>query len=234
VTILDGTTGGQTDWAADADQKSDVDNDVLFCGYRRDAETGLYHVRFRAHHSTLGRWTRRDPELGDVMPVTTSRTGASLHSSPPGPVGQHVEGFNLYAYAQNSPLSFVDPKGTRCGTVSWMVDSYVVYLYIKNDFPFDKGVECAWDAFETAWWVKGIQSLLVGGWTFRRENDQNTVRKCGCTLASGRKGDLWSKKVIVSGDYRLGISLGNWGGLGWTVIHDRWWSRCKVCCPHRN
>ena len=41
VTVLDSTTGGQTDWAADADGDFDVDNEILYCGYRYDPETGL-------------------------------------------------------------------------------------------------------------------------------------------------------------------------------------------------
>jgi RHS repeat-associated protein len=35
--------------------------DVLFAGYRYDAESGLYHVRNRAYHPGLGRWLSRDP-----------------------------------------------------------------------------------------------------------------------------------------------------------------------------
>ena len=53
VTILDGTAGGQTDWAADADGVSDVDNRVLYAGYHFDSETGLFHVRNRMYHPTL-------------------------------------------------------------------------------------------------------------------------------------------------------------------------------------
>ncbi|MBE3097123.1 MAG: hypothetical protein IMZ44_08325 [Planctomycetes bacterium] len=64
VTILDGTTGGQTEWAADADQKSDVDNEILYCGYRFDPESGLYHVRHRSYHPTLGRWRTRADRSG--------------------------------------------------------------------------------------------------------------------------------------------------------------------------
>ena len=46
VTVLD------ADWSVDADGVSDVDNCILFCGYWRDAETGLYHVRNRCIIST--------------------------------------------------------------------------------------------------------------------------------------------------------------------------------------
>jgi len=65
VTILDGTTDSQTEWAEDDDQASDVDNAILYCGYWRDAETHLYHVRRRTYHPLLGRWLQRDP-LGYV------------------------------------------------------------------------------------------------------------------------------------------------------------------------
>ena len=40
---------------------SSYDNVVLYCGYRWDGETGLYHVRHRMYHPTLGRWLQRDP-----------------------------------------------------------------------------------------------------------------------------------------------------------------------------
>jgi len=40
---------------------SNYDQDVLFAGYRFDVESGLYHVRFRMYHPTLGRWLQRDP-----------------------------------------------------------------------------------------------------------------------------------------------------------------------------
>jgi RHS repeat-associated protein len=87
VTILDGTTGGQTEWAADADQKSDVDNAILYCGYYRDSETGLYHVRNRVYNAAIGGWLQRDP-LG------------------------YADGISLYEYCRGMPASAVDPTGT--------------------------------------------------------------------------------------------------------------------------
>ncbi|MCX5673954.1 MAG: RHS repeat-associated core domain-containing protein [Planctomycetota bacterium] len=96
VTILDGTTGGQTEWAADADQKSDVDNEILYCGYRFDPESGLYHVRHRYYHPTLGRWVGRDP----------------LPTRP---------GLNLSEYAISSPPNYMDPYGLREITMKILV-----------------------------------------------------------------------------------------------------------------
>jgi RHS repeat-associated protein len=96
VTILDGTTGGQTEWAADADQKSDVDNEILYCGYRLDPETGLYQVRHRSYHPTLGRFVQRDPIW-------------------------YANGMSLYAYVSYRPCSLRDPMGLA---IAWDDTAY--------------------------------------------------------------------------------------------------------------
>ena len=69
VTALAGTDGaileryaygayGQArifDGSWSARQSSSYVNAILFCGYFRDAETGMYHVRNRYYHPALGR-----------------------------------------------------------------------------------------------------------------------------------------------------------------------------------
>ena len=85
VTVLD------TDFSADADNKSDYDNQILYCGYRFDPETGLYHVRNRMHHPTLGRWILRDP-------------------------AGYVDGMGLRQYGSSAPLSVRDPLGEAATT----------------------------------------------------------------------------------------------------------------------
>ena len=61
-------------------------NEILYCGYRWDPETGLYHVRHRYYHPTLGRWTTRDPKV-------------------------YSDTYNLYQYCVSAPLRGVDPLG---------------------------------------------------------------------------------------------------------------------------
>ncbi len=80
VTVLD------ADGSADADGASDVDSEVLTCGYRFDPETGLYHVRHRVLHATLGRWGSRDP-------------------------GEYSDGLALYEYVGGGPAAGLDPYG---------------------------------------------------------------------------------------------------------------------------
>ena len=73
------------DWS-DTRDASSYDWTVLFAGYWRDAETGLYHVRHRMYHVRLGLWLTRDPE-------------------------GYVDGMSLYAYVGGNPLTALDPLG---------------------------------------------------------------------------------------------------------------------------
>jgi RHS repeat-associated protein len=75
----------EEDWTPREDNASAVANDFLYCGYRFDAETGLYNVRHRYYHPTLGRWTQRDSGYLDAL--------------------------NLYEYARGMPSGAVDPRG---------------------------------------------------------------------------------------------------------------------------
>ncbi len=80
ATVRHPTTWAEVAWA---DSKK---NEVLFCGYRFDNETGLYHVRRRPYHPTLGRWGSRDPD-------------------------DYVDGLNGYQFARASPPARLDSTG---------------------------------------------------------------------------------------------------------------------------
>jgi RHS repeat-associated protein len=69
-----------TTWAASKK------NNIRYCGYFFDDESGLFHVRHRYYHPTLGRWTSRDPVA-------------------------YVGGNNLYEYVMSSPATNADPTG---------------------------------------------------------------------------------------------------------------------------
>lgn len=60
--------------------------ETLYADYRYDSESGLYQVRNRYLHPTLGRWLSRDP-LG------------------------YAEGLNLYSYVGNRAINAADPLG---------------------------------------------------------------------------------------------------------------------------
>ena len=78
VSFLDGSWGALS--------ASAYDNEILYCGYRHDPESGLYQVRYRYLHSTLGRWVTRD-QIG------------------------YLESVSLFEYCRSSPLTRVDSSG---------------------------------------------------------------------------------------------------------------------------
>jgi len=74
-----------TEWG-DRGTSNTFANEILYCGYRFDPESGLYHVRYRYYHPTLGRWMTRDP------------------------IG-HVPEEGLYNYVRSRPVGLLDPSG---------------------------------------------------------------------------------------------------------------------------
>jgi RHS repeat-associated protein len=75
------------DWSDAANQaKSAYDNEVLYCGYRYDPESGNYLARRRYLTPPLGRWLTPDPIV-------------------------HGDGMNMYQYVGSRPASRLDPTG---------------------------------------------------------------------------------------------------------------------------
>jgi len=54
------------DWSDEVTWANSKQNPIRYCGYYFDNETGLYHVRHRMYHATLGRWLQRDPITGSL------------------------------------------------------------------------------------------------------------------------------------------------------------------------
>ncbi len=96
VTFLQGAVdlsgAGTTDWGA-AGAASACDNQILYAGYRFDPESGLYHVRNRPYHPTLGVWPVRDP-------------------------AGYVDRLSLYAYINLRPTYAEDPLGLEATIVT--------------------------------------------------------------------------------------------------------------------
>ena len=65
---------------------SDFAWETLYAGYRYDAPTGLYAVRNRVYHPTLGCWLTRDP-------------------------AGYRDGMDLYQYGHSEPIAYADPLG---------------------------------------------------------------------------------------------------------------------------
>jgi len=87
-----------------------------FTGYERDTETGLDYAQARYFASTQGRFTSPDNFLNDTSTIDPAS-------------------WNLYVYARNNPLRYVDPTGeliqlvnieghNRDELLRWLNDNY--------------------------------------------------------------------------------------------------------------
>jgi len=83
VRDVDGTDTSEDEWDP-RDAADSFQNRILYSGYHLDTETGLYSVRHRYYHPTLGRWLSRD----------------QIGYSP-----------TFYEYVKASPVFLVDPFG---------------------------------------------------------------------------------------------------------------------------
>jgi len=104
VTIYD------NDWSDEVDWDDGEHNEILYCGYRWEQKSGLYHVRYRMYHPTLGRWLQRDPLA-------------------------YVDGMNLQLYVGNAPLGAVDPWGADDKQLSNEQIAELIYDAKFGDIP---------------------------------------------------------------------------------------------------
>jgi len=104
-----------SDWSATVAWQNSEKNEILYCGYRFDPETGFYHVRNRMYHPTLGRWLQRDPVQGadgnELYEYARSRT--TTLSDPMGLAA--VNGSGLHTFPSGPPDMTVQHKGTMWG-----------------------------------------------------------------------------------------------------------------------
>jgi len=87
VRDVDGTDTSEDEWDP-RDAADSFQNRILYSGYYFDDESGLYSVRNRYYHPTLGRWLSRDP------------------------IG-YADGMSLYEYCWSGPLGATDATGLR-------------------------------------------------------------------------------------------------------------------------
>jgi len=90
-----------------------IDTEQSFTGHERDAETGLTYMQGRFYDPSIGRFLSMDP-----APVRAEEPAT----------------FNRYAYANNNPLSYIDPDGRDSYLVSRPLEGPVGLLDHRHNF----------------------------------------------------------------------------------------------------
>ena len=107
------TSGGFVDMGAYY-AASSIGNEIFFQGRRWDQESGLYYFRNRYYDPATGRFISRDPS---------------------GP----VDGPNLYAFVNNSPMNLLDPMGL--GLKHTVTDDDIIREEIRKTKHFIEDIE---------------------------------------------------------------------------------------------
>ena len=83
-----------------------LENPFRYAGYYFDEETGLYYLMARYYHPTHGVFFSLDPEPGDDDDILTQ---------------------NGYNYANNNPLTMIDPNGLK-STLDGYVKTFILVI----------------------------------------------------------------------------------------------------------
>jgi RHS repeat-associated protein len=123
-TIIFTGPGPDNTWFTDDDTQSSYGaSDIIYCGYRYDAETENYYVRNRYYSPTLGRWLTRDP------------------------IG-YQGGINLYGYVDSSPVGNVDAEGlSEAGDVNDLLRQGIQWIREGDTYAGNMMIAFAYQAF---------------------------------------------------------------------------------------
>ncbi len=122
---------------------SAYDNQIQYCGYRFDPETGLDNPRIRPYHPTLGRWGQWDPA------IIQNAKGPSRRS--------FLELAGLYQYVLSNPTRHVDPTGLWGWEVHY---GATLKLAVYANIACSAVLASATNAPDTGWTEPGMTGVI--------------------------------------------------------------------------
>ena len=108
-----------------------------FTGKELDEETGLYYYGARYLNPKTSVWISADPALGEYLPVAPLDDDAKKHNQQlPGQGGVfNLVNLNLYHYAANNPVRYVDPDGQIVWIPIALLAAACITLIAKDTVP---------------------------------------------------------------------------------------------------
>ena len=110
------------------EKKTANEKDMRYLPYKftakeQDEETGLYYYGARYLDAKYSRWLSADPAVGEYIPMAPVNDEAKKHNqSLPGQGGVfNIVNLQLYHYAGNNPVKYVDPTGMTDDISEWNI-----------------------------------------------------------------------------------------------------------------
>ncbi|WP_379138279.1 RHS repeat-associated core domain-containing protein [Paenibacillus sp. sgz500958] len=157
------------EWGNITSQVEGTQNSFKYAGEIYDEETGLYYLRARYYDPSVGRFLNEDTYEGQIdNPLT----------------------LNLYTYAHNNPLMFIDPSGNKV-------------VFSENQYDYLKSLEYKGNAGQKKW----ARQQLDAGMAFY---DTNTKKIVSGSFDSVTEDHTWTGMVfdtVVAGGVGLTKSL---------------------------
>ncbi len=186
------TPYGET-WIERTDNKGVDYLPYRFTGKELDEETGLYYYGARYLDPKYSMWISTDPALSDYIPQAPVNDEARKHNQNlPGLCGIfNTVNLNLYHYAANNPVRYVDPDGRK--TKDSKVQNLVENLGNGNNLPISNELIKYFEGLEYEYIGNDIEKVqqanteikqlakdddtMVGSWSSCRTVTETEVRE---------------------------------------------------------
>ena len=200
-----------------------------FTAKELDEETGLYYYGARYLDPKYSMWISTDPALGEYIPkAPIDEEAKKYNQNLPGMGGayNHIN-FNLYHYAGNNPLRYIDPDGRENKAALKFMKDHIVGKNSGHGYspdpgkpgdtwkPFKKGAENLPDSllcYESVW-ASYRNTGTTKDMPASRANAFDWFKAGGTTLVNGKETTKKLETNILKGEAGDVVFMGEFGDM---------------------